>query len=77
MNGRLAMHETLDLHELVGLKDVCARKASAMQMMVQDPQLRHFLQQDLQSSRDSQGSATWQHDGRQAVMYSARAIHNR
>ncbi|MGI6344326.1 MAG: hypothetical protein ACOX18_04575 [Bacillota bacterium] len=50
MNGRLAMHETLDLHELVGLKDVCARKASAMQMMVQDPQLRHFLQQDIQSS---------------------------
>jgi similar to spore coat protein len=50
VNGRLAMHETLDLHELVGLKDVCARKASAMQMMVQDPQLRHFLQQDIQSS---------------------------
>lgn len=50
-NSRLAAHETLDLHELIGLKNVCAAKAAAMMGMVSDPQLRSFLQQDLQTAQ--------------------------
>lgn len=49
-NNRLAAHETLDLHELIGLKNVCAAKAATMMGMVSDPQLRSFLQQDLQTA---------------------------
>ncbi|NLY53090.1 MAG: hypothetical protein GX060_00420 [Firmicutes bacterium] len=55
MNQRLAMHETLELHELIGHKNICAKKAQAMATLVSDPQLRQFLQQEVQmSSRHAQ-----------------------
>lgn len=47
-NSRLAMHETLDLHELINLKSVCAAKSASMATMVTDQQLRNLLQQDVQ-----------------------------
>lgn len=49
-NSHLAMHETLDLHELIGMKNLCAAKAATMMGMVSDSQLRSFLQQDMQSA---------------------------
>lgn len=49
-NSRLAAHEVLDLHELIGMKNVCAAKAATMMGMVSDPQLRNFLQQDVQTA---------------------------
>jgi similar to spore coat protein len=50
-NSRLAPHEMLDLHELIGMKNVCAAKSAAMMNMVNDPQLRNFLQQDVQTAK--------------------------
>ncbi|NLW17372.1 MAG: spore coat protein [Firmicutes bacterium] len=49
-NRRLAPHEMLDLHELIGMKNVCAAKSAAMMNMVTDPQLRQFLQQEMQTA---------------------------
>lgn len=51
MRERLAMHETLDLHELISFKSVCATKAAAMSNMATDPALRSLLQQDLQMAK--------------------------
>jgi similar to spore coat protein len=48
LNNRLAMHETLDLHELINMKVVSASKFSSMSTMVSDPSLRNMLQQDVQ-----------------------------
>lgn len=48
MNTRLSMHETLELHELINLKLVCAAKSSTFATVVTDPQLRNLLQQDVQ-----------------------------
>ncbi|MGI6358422.1 MAG: spore coat protein [Bacillota bacterium] len=49
-HNRLAAHELLDLHELINKKNVCAAKAAVMSGMVSDPQLRNFLQQDMQTA---------------------------
>lgn len=48
MYTKLAMHETLELHELMNLKLVCAAKSSTFATIVTDPQLRNLLQQDVQ-----------------------------
>lgn len=48
---KLAMHETLDLHEILSFKNVCVTKAASMQGMVSCPQLRSFLQQDVQKGQ--------------------------
>lgn len=47
----LALHETLDLHEILTFKNVCVTKASAMKDFVADPQLKSFLQQDVQKGQ--------------------------
>lgn len=49
-NNRLAAHETLDLHELIGMKNLCVAKSATMMGMVSDSQLRSFLQQDMQTA---------------------------
>lgn len=47
----LALHETLDLHEILSFKNVCVTKAATMQGLVSDPQLKTFLQQDVQKGQ--------------------------
>lgn len=41
----LAVHEKLELHELLTFKTACAAKASMMQNQVQDAQLKGLLNQ--------------------------------
>ncbi|NLX91467.1 MAG: spore coat protein [Firmicutes bacterium] len=47
----LAVHEKLELHELLTFKTVCAAKASMMQNQVQDAQLKGLLNQDISNAR--------------------------
>ncbi|EGL19317.1 MULTISPECIES: hypothetical protein [Paenibacillus] len=52
---KLALHETLDLHEITAFKNVCLTKAKTMQALVSDDALKSILQQDVQvSSRQLQ-----------------------
>ena len=43
----LAMHETLELHEIITFKNVCCTKSSTMQALVTDPELGSILQSDV------------------------------
>jgi similar to spore coat protein len=47
----LALHETLDLHEILTFKNVCVTKSATMQGLVTDQQLKSFLQQDVQKGK--------------------------
>lgn len=47
----LAVHEKLELHELLTFKTTCAAKASMMQNQVQDAQLKGLLNQDVSNAR--------------------------
>ncbi|GED13960.1 hypothetical protein AM501_02985 [Aneurinibacillus migulanus] len=47
----LAMHETLELHEILTFKTVCCTKSATMQGLVTDPELKSLLQQDVQASK--------------------------
>lgn len=49
--GNLAHHEIFELHELLTFKNVCATKAAAMQSLVNDPELKAILQQDVQTTK--------------------------
>ncbi|KRF44193.1 spore coat protein [Paenibacillus sp. Soil787] len=46
----LAIHEALELHELLSAKTVCLTEAKAREKLVQDPQLKALIQQDIQNS---------------------------
>ncbi|AKF96351.1 hypothetical protein ABE137_25920 [Brevibacillus laterosporus] len=50
-NNGLAMHETLDVHEMLTFKNVCCTKSATMQALVSDPDLQALLQQDVQVSK--------------------------
>ncbi len=47
----LALHETLRLHELLLSKSVNTTKTATMVGLVNDPQLKSFMQQEVQSSK--------------------------
>jgi similar to spore coat protein len=47
----LALHETLELHELLVFKNVCCTKSATMQALVSDEGLRSILVQDVQASQ--------------------------
>ncbi|WP_253957053.1 spore coat protein [Paenibacillus oleatilyticus] len=49
----LALHETLDLHELLTSKTVCITEAKARLQLVQDPALKTLIQQDIQQTTAS------------------------
>lgn len=51
VNNKLATHETLELHELLSFKTVCATKSSTMSMLASDPELKSLLQQDTTKSK--------------------------
>jgi len=48
-----AIHETLDLHELLTSKTVCLTEAKARLQLVQDPALIALIQQDIQKTTTS------------------------
>jgi similar to spore coat protein len=43
----LAPHETYELHELLTFKNTCLTKAATMSQLVDDPNLKGILQQDV------------------------------
>lgn len=45
----LAPHEAMEVHELLTFKTACVGKAATMRGMVQDPQLRSLLDEDINS----------------------------
>jgi similar to spore coat protein len=47
MTKFLALHETLDLHELLTFKNLCLTKATTMSILVQDPELKSILADDV------------------------------
>jgi similar to spore coat protein len=47
----MAVHEKMELHELLTFKTACAFKAAMMQNQVQDAQLRGLLNQDITNTR--------------------------
>ncbi len=46
----LALHEKLEIHELVILKTSCVTKAVAMSGLVQDEKLRALIEEDIDNS---------------------------
>jgi similar to spore coat protein len=50
-NQKLGVHETLELHELLTFKTLCATKSSTMGALVSDNQLKTLLQQDTKLSK--------------------------
>ncbi|MBU8907891.1 hypothetical protein [Desertibacillus haloalkaliphilus] len=47
MREKLGVHETLELHELLTFKSLCLTKASVMQGLVSDENLKELMQQDV------------------------------
>jgi len=50
-NQKLGVHETLELHELLTFKTLCATKSSTMGTLASDAQLKSMLQQDTRLSK--------------------------
>ncbi|GGO03413.1 hypothetical protein [Saccharibacillus kuerlensis] len=46
----LALHEKLEVHELVILKTSCVTKAVAMSGLVQDDNLKALIEEDIENS---------------------------
>lgn len=46
MTKHLALHETLDLHELLAFKNLCLTKTTTMSKLAQDEELRTMLEAD-------------------------------
>ncbi|QSX22242.1 spore coat protein [Priestia megaterium] len=49
----LAMHETLEVHEIVTLKTSCVTKGTAMLELVEDEDLKKILEEDVQTSTEA------------------------
>lgn len=45
-----ALHEVLEVHEIVTFKTICLTKSKTMQMLVSDPQLKSLMQLDVERS---------------------------
>lgn len=50
MAKELALHEQLEVHELLTLKTSCATKAVTMLELVKDEKLKALIEEDLQNS---------------------------
>jgi similar to spore coat protein len=46
----LAVHETMELHELLMFKSTCMTKSNTMQALTTDGDLRSLMQQDVEQS---------------------------
>lgn len=51
-NNNITPHEALDIHEIVMFKTLCATKASTMQALVQDEELKTIMQQDVTVTKE-------------------------
>ncbi|KRE10983.1 spore coat protein [Bacillus sp. Root239] len=49
----LAMHETLEVHEILTLKTSCVTKGTAMLELVEDEELKKLLEEDVQTSTEA------------------------
>lgn len=49
----LAMHETLEVHEILTLKTSCVTKGTAMLEWVEDEDLKKILEEDVQTSTEA------------------------
>ena len=47
---RLALHETMETHEMINFKTVCLLKSKLMQGMCFDNELKKLMQKDVQQS---------------------------
>ncbi|MGE1164424.1 hypothetical protein ABES08_11640 [Peribacillus simplex] len=50
--GKLGLHETLELHEILNFKSLCLSKSSIMNGLVRDTELKNILLQDISSGRE-------------------------
>jgi similar to spore coat protein len=46
----LAVHETLEMHEMLIMHNVCLTKAKTMQPLVSDNELKNLMMQDVQKT---------------------------
>ncbi|BCJ87563.1 spore coat protein [Effusibacillus dendaii] len=46
----LALHETLEMHEILNFKTVCMTKSKTMQALVTDEELKAIMQKDVEQS---------------------------
>ncbi|MEB2273649.1 spore coat protein [Bacillus sp. ILBB4] len=49
----LAMHETLEVHEILTLKTSCVTKGTAMLELIEDEDLKKILEEDVQTSTEA------------------------
>ena len=49
----LAMHEKLEVHELLLFKTACVKKGTAMLELVEDKDLKKILKEDVEASTNS------------------------
>jgi len=52
MTQYLAPHETYELHELLTFKNLCLTKSTTMSGLVQDPELKNILVQDVTKTKE-------------------------
>jgi similar to spore coat protein len=50
MTLQLSMHESMEVHEMLNFKTVCATKSKLMQGLVFDQELKSLLQKDVEQS---------------------------
>ncbi|MGG1370021.1 hypothetical protein ABE322_30255, partial [Priestia megaterium] len=50
MTKKLAMHETLEVHEILTLKTSCVTKGTVMLELVEDEKLKKILEEDVETS---------------------------
>lgn len=47
---QLSLHESMEIHEMLNFKTVCATKSKLMQGLVFDQELKSLLQKDVEQS---------------------------
>lgn len=52
MDTTISLRETLDLHELIMFKVLCATKAATMNMLVQDEELKNIMKMDVNTTKE-------------------------
>jgi similar to spore coat protein len=50
---KLALHETLEIHEIINLKTVCLLRSKLMQGICFNNELKQLMQKDVQQSTDA------------------------
>lgn len=53
MAKKLAIHETLEIHEIMTMKQSCLVKAYAVSSLVKDDALKKLINQDIQDTEEA------------------------